>query len=313
MLSRISKIFILLLLVGCGTWMDPWHKSKSSGPNYSERVQEKLNLYCSLMPDTILPLDGDSLYFTGFARTACDKGDLSDYSTRPGRYQRWPTFTGIRWDSPNASGTGTQARSESSRDGYLAVLWNAWARGDRATLEAIRDWGKRRGWTMGDGRLGGVDTYFTPAFRSTLARLIYRLGGDRDLVEENLPVNWQNECEDYECWLTVTHILLRGEAFGAISGDAIAALKHASEYVPFNPLYKWAYDKYTVGTADSAIALALGHSKFPADRLPTDANYRDAWPLRRGPESRGWTPDLEGHETHSGGDWAFAAWLILRG
>lgn len=294
--------------------MDPWHRPAKSrgGDSAAKAATSRLATYCGLMPHTVLPHDGDSLYFTGFARTACNKGGLSDYASRPGRFQRWPTSTGIVWSQPNDSGTGTQARSESSRDGYLAVMWNAWARGDRATLEAIRDWGKRRDWFMGDGRLGGFDTYFTPAYRSTLARLIYRLGGDRDLVAENYPVSWQQSCSDYECWLTVTHILLRGEAFGGVSSNALSALQAASNYAPQNPLYKWAVDKYTTGDASAALQLLLGHAKFPADRLPTSIDFKDPWPLRRGPESPGWLPAGGLVKTHSGGDWAFAAWYILR-
>jgi len=310
------KLLLILVLFSCGTWLDPWHKPKKSQGSVPSPIAQKLKLYCDLMKDPVHPTDGDSLFFTAYARTACNSGDLSDYKSRPGRYQRWPVSTGIKWDDPRPSGKpGTYARSEITRDGLLPVMWNAWARSDLKALEEIRDWGRSRDWFMGDGRLAGADTYFTPVYRQTLAEMIFKLGGNNDIIDRNLPAN-HGACEDFECWLTVTHILLRGEVFGHISTDALNSLHQALAHFPESPLYQWAVDKYTTGDSSNAVYKLIKAPWFPEDRLPTTADHCDEWPLRRNMQSKGLLPcpDNENKENpHSGGDWAFAAWLILRG
>lgn len=307
-------ILNLVVLTACGTWLDPWrepHKRKGS----VDPLEARLAYYCANYADPVSPLDGDSLYFTGFTRTACGDRSLKDYEVSSGRFQRWPVTLGFKWDDPAPSGEGTRARSENSRDGYLATLWNAWARKDLRTLEDIRDHGRKRDWFMGDGRFGGLETLFTPALRSTLAQMIYVLGGENDWLDRQLPVSW-GSCEDFECWLQVSHILLRGEAFGQISAQAYGALEEASAKFPQNPLYKWAKAKYNNGVAGPSIQAALDWC--PADRLSTLEDYCDEWPLRRGPGSNGLEPCPEGESLtkpfiHSNGDCSFSIWIIKRG
>ena len=307
-LNLITSLMILaaiLLSSACGK---PGKAPKAAPAS----LQERLYLYCELAEDPVDPHDGDSLFFTGFLRTACGGRNMDDYMSRPGRYQRWPVSTGIKYTDPNASGTGTMARSESSRDGYLAVMWKAWADADRQTLEDIRDWGQRRDWFMGDGRLFGVDTLFNLSLRSTLAEMIYRLGGENDLSERLLPVIW-SECADFECWLLGAHLALRGDVYGALGSNALDKLDEARKRQPDNPLLELVWQRYSNKLDGRPLRLLLESRWHPEDRLPNDNDQCELWPYRRDPTSNSLNnPCPERGLTHSGGDWAFVAWLYQR-
>ena len=277
-------VFITLLIcLGCGSAGDKPSADTSS-------LAQSLTELCDTLPQYVAPHDGDSATFTAYSRAACGGPRLTEYESRPGRYERWPLELGYSWDQLNSSGTKTKARSKNSPDMYLAIMALAWYSRDLDALEDIRNWGHRRGWAMGDGRFAGADTLLSPNLRNTLAEMIYQLGGDNS-ADRYIPTYWSS-CDDYECWNLGVHLALRLQLYGRLGGQARQQLAVALAHQPHNPLL------LSVSRRASLLHPPILH---PRTNQPGKC---DLWPYRRN-DLRPLCPD------GWPGDWAFTAKTIV--
>ncbi len=60
-----------------------------------------------------------------------------------------------------------------------------------------------------------------------------------------------------------------------------------------------------------ALAMLLNEGFFPSDGLPTSANYCTDWLTQRDDDPKDWSPCPDEAKTHSGGEFLFAAALLL--
>lgn len=105
-------------------------------------------------------------------------------------------------------------------------------------LERLWKYGEDNGWVMGQGRLEGADTIMNPSMISTLAQLIYRLGG-ADNSSRHIPTFWgvkRDSDSFYVNRLTALHLVLRREAYGYLGLQAQRTAKVLAETWPTNPL-----------------------------------------------------------------------------
>ena len=197
----------------------------------------------------------DSTLFTGMISAGGKRADLVAAEVEPGKWYRRPI------DYPECWEHG-KSRSTISRDMLLGVYWHAWVHEDRDMLERLWEYGENNFWRMGDGRLKGADTVMNSAMISTLAQMIYALGGENRFISRNLPVVWSTTTEDGQFYvnrLTALHLLLRKEAYGELSVQAEAVLDTLVNKWPSNPLFL-----YAAGYKSKAVrVLNLGWEDVP--------------------------------------------------
>ncbi len=83
-----------------------------------------------------------------------------------------------------------------------------------------------------------------PAMISTLAQMIYTMGGEDHGFLRHVPAVWGVVLEQpryYVNRLTALHIELRRRAFGKSSQNALRTVKELHRTFPENPLFSWAY------------------------------------------------------------------------
>lgn len=177
----------------------------------------------------------DSLFFSGLLSASGYKVEIEAAEIESGKWLRRPVSYAECY-------TAGESRSTISRDQLLGVYWHAWTHKDLDMLERMWDYGVNHLWVMGEGRLAGADTVMNAAMISTLAEMIYQLGGENHAISRNLPVIWdvkENESL-YVNRLTALHLGLRKQVYGNIGRQAEQTLQKLVELWPDNPLFRWA-------------------------------------------------------------------------
>lgn len=175
----------------------------------------------------------DSTLFSGMLSAGGMRVNMTAAEKSPGEWLRRPT------SYPECWGCG-KSRSTISRDMLLGVYWDAWRHGDLPMLERLWRYGVKHGWRMGKGRWFGADTVMNTAMISTLAQMIYRLGGENHWIARRLPTFWSVKDEHYKNRLTALHLGLRREVFGPLGWYARDTVLELAELFPDNPLFLWA-------------------------------------------------------------------------
>jgi len=185
-----------------------------------------------------------------------------------GRWNRRPTSYPECW----ASG---ESRSTISRDMLLGVYWHAWTHRDLALLERLWDYGYAHAWKMGDGRLAGADTVMNTAMISTLAEMIYKLGGKNHFISRQLGAKWGvavQEGQEFRNRLTALHLGLRREVFGHLSQSSERILEQLVVRWPDNPLFLWAHRQYVAAARE----LEKGYDRVPSG-IHSPSEYQYEW------------------------------------
>lgn len=299
---RVYALICGLFLASCGSDKKPKHSStpddllsalKVKYSNYYEWNSNYQDAYGFILYDTC-----DSLLFSGLLGIVkpvdllAARDNTDRWYRRPLSYERC---------YPGSS------KSTISRDMLTGVLWWIWRNKRLDVAQDLFEYGKSTDWIMGDGDISRI--YFTPALQSTLAEMIYRLGGDNKIVYRSIPqVNTQNV--NFAAHLDMLHILLRAEMIGSIEANALTIVKYNYKRSPKNAFYSYVYHKYTDGNQQETIGILLDELVFPSMQLPSTANYCTEWRWQRDPGSD-WEPCLEAEKTHSGSDFLFVAKLVL--
>lgn len=267
-------------------------------------LKKKYKTYLSLLP-SVQDSNGfidinhcDSLLFSGLLGTIT-KVNIEAARDSNGMWHRRP----LNYIScyPNHS------KSTISRDMFIGLLWDIWKNQKLELAENLFNNGKENDWIMGEGLISRI--YFTPGLQSTLAEVIYQLGGTNH-IERHIPVLIGKGNDGFAAHLDILHVLLRAELKGGKTEHLDVINQHYKRN-PNNALFTYAHHKYTDGVQDETIDILLSDKLFPSDRLPTDCDRREGWIWQRD-MGDDWEPkrDCNGY-THSGGDFLLVAKLVL--
>jgi hypothetical protein len=298
----LKYLISLLLLISCGTEHESNHADVSvladKVSRYKVLIQEQQDRNGFIHVDKC-----DSLLYSGLIGASGIDVDLRSAEGRDGEWFRRP----IQYNECYSAG---ESRSTISRDGLLGVIWYGYINNDLKMLEDLYEFGERRDWFMGDDTVLGGHTYFTPLYRTILAKAIAKLGGERHYWA-SVPL-FMTKCEPgYRCHLQVLQILLIGEIQGSISGDQLNLLRSICLENHNNPLFTMAYAKYTNGDYSRTIDL-LSKAKYPTHSLPTSAEVCSEWSIQRIDTHKDQLPCPAEGNIHSGGDLIFIYEMMNR-
>lgn len=301
MLYRLLILLLALALApisGCARKRHQAHRTTSP----TEALAARVALYKSLAPQGWdISSECDALLFVTLQQVGLGiEGPVDEAESEPGKWNRLP-----------APDYATNCSSDISRDMFMGLFVWAWEFKRLDVLERVWSYGVENNWHMGQERKAEIlenRTYFLPGTIALLAELIYHLGGD-DHVERNiLVVTPMNTEPGFASHLSLLQIYLRGEMHDGLTDGEILTLDSILLHMSGNPLAHALLHKYTDGNQSRAVQLLL--ETWPADRLPTDRDWDDSWRTQRSDDDSGLMPG-DSDEQHSGGDFLFAAHVIL--
>ena len=231
----------------------------------------------------------DSLLFTALANLTAD---LSAAEPDPGRYVRRPV------GYPDCFATGS-SRSDVSRDMLLGVTYHSYITGDLDRLLRLWDYGTSHNWIMSVH--GGQHAIYGPADMALLAQTIYVLSdGERDYSIRHAAPSVAYNKEGYVRHLQAITVWLRREVYGGLLKSEIELIERYADEAPNNALFPMVLGRYDV-------AARLLINTYPRDRLPTSADWCDAWRIQRLDGDSGQLPCADRGLIHSGGELLFIA------
>jgi len=285
---KLLTLTLLLTLVSCRTYK----------PHNSTLPSDTYTRYVALLP-TVQDSNGfvdtghcDSILHTALISVIPGTNiNLSAAEIGPGQWLRRPA------NYPECFESG-ESRSTISRDMILGVIWSAVANKDLEMLERLWEYGSSHAWIMGTPF---YHTILNPNMVSLLSRAIEKLGGEK-YIERKIPLTF-GDCDGYVCHLTALQIALYGYIEGDLSSGQINILKKLVDKAPANVLFQALYHKYTNGDYSAVKRLM---AKYPTNRLPTNKDWCDEWPVQRTEVSQ----PCDTPKQHSGGELLFIIWLI---
>lgn len=309
-----SKYYIITLLtfitVSCGYF---WKQAPEPAKplNSTEMLQNKHDRYYELL-STHRDSDGwvdskncDTLLWNGLlGATVFQDTNIDVAQSKPGQWERRPF---------EAHGTcyPKESRSSISRDMLLGMFWHAWTNQRADLIEDTWKFGEENNWIMGKGRFEGLDTVMNPNMWSLIAQMRYEFTGI-DHEFRKIPVTISASCENFACHLGALQMLLDTKINGKTSKANISAMIEIAERNPKNPLFQYIKHKFTDGDYSKVVKMLLESSFYPADKLPSDLEVCEMWPMQREDDDPGLKPCPEGKiNEHTGGDFLFLSYLLL--
>lgn len=285
---------IIWMIAACGT--QPRRTPPHPGGNSQvTALQEKSNLYVSLLPERLGPSGFlftevcDSLLFSGLlASAAPELGiDISAARNTAGQWFRRPVSMPECYTEFQEGRRGS--RSTISRDMFTGLFWWLYTQKQAGLAENTLQYARDHDYVMGQGDPSRIS--LMPNLTRQLANIVSSLTGQSQ-DEDNLPVTYATELTGYELHILTWQILLDARIHGGITDRQLEVLADAVTRYPANPLYQAAYHKYTDGNQSEAIRLLLDTGHWPADRLPhSETEHRSAWPLEDDPGPM-WEPGI---------------------
>jgi hypothetical protein len=276
-----KHLLILLTLAACSK-----KAPHTSTPNNA--IVEKANLYKALHKGWAHGGGCDSLGFTSLCKIAggCDEANILDAEGEPGRW--------YRNDSHTCFDDGKSA-SDISKDMFAMLLPYLYSIGDKKNLEEIYAYGKDKGWVMGRGPISR--TVMTPPMIFMLQRM---LGKSEKTVE------MQVMKAGYEKHLDVISFYSQTLYKNGMDLTDYETLRKYAEESPRNALTQALYHRHKDGNQDKAIAILMGESLFPNDRLPTPKDRCEQYLWQRDETVKDWAP-CDTVDVHDGVDFLIAA------
>jgi hypothetical protein len=269
-----------------------------------DALRKKHNLYRSLMEKSHTDKNGfimyhecDSLLFSCLVNAAMNKHfNVEAAMDETGAWHRRPLDHGSCY--PERSG------STISRDMLLGLMFYIWRQKRLDLATDLFDYGKKNSWIMGKGDIARI--YMTPGLQSTLAEIIYRLGGKNYFIRRNIPQLY-GKTNGYAAHLDVIHLRLREELLDKPVGKKL--FNYHADREQMNPLFQ-----YLAGNFNKAYSILMSEKYWPSDRLPTSKDRQEEWLVQRDySKERDWisSPSHDTKKEHSGGDFLFVSGLIL--
>lgn len=232
----------------------------------------------------------DSLLFTSLLEASRDSDfDITQFRDAAGRWHRCPAKDCY----PKKS------KSTISRDMILGLMWYAHIKQRQDIVDGLWDYAHKHLLKMGDGAASRI--FMTPGLMSTLAELRFKLSGKSSLWRK-VPAKIRSDLSGFEAHLAVLHLLLRKQLGCKVDKKVFQAYAKRQTQ---NALFQ-----YAAGHFAQAAALLLSKRLFPHGRLPQSSDRHEGWLWQRD-HGNDWQPS-HGHQTHTGGDFLFVAFLLLR-
>jgi hypothetical protein len=289
---------LLVALAACGT-NSP---TVSSNPDLSSKYQAYKSMY------TPTQFGCDSTLFSGLVGSVPGITVDLPAARKDGVWTRNPDIDCY---------TEGLSKSSFSRDMFVGVLWWSVANKRLDVLEDVYQYCEQQtqfplgGCFIGQGSVSDPRHWMSPNLVDTLAESIVYLGGENHFVARGL-YSGESDVDGFQAHLSVLHVLLRGKIQNSLSDRQLRILKSQAERQPQNALFQAAYHKYSDGDQSAAIQILMNPALFPNDSLPSTSNYCTEWLWQRDfSNEKDWTPCPEQAKLHSGGDFLFAAALIL--
>lgn len=254
-------------------------------------VKHKYETYVKLaQPDLH---DCDSLLFTSLIEAARkDTNIIDSFRNSDGQWFRRPSM--------DCYDLG-QSKSTISRDMFIGLAWYIWSHKRLDLAEQVIEYANDHSLRMGQGEASRI--FFSPSIYATFLLLREHLGGDKAGVRGRIPLVVPSEKTGFVAHLYVLHAMLRKELTGKFNEDAAYEIAKQN---PQNALFQLA-----AGNEAKAADLLLNKDWWPDDRLPTSDDRCSPWIIQREYSDKNWKGCSEG-KTHTGGDFLFTAWLLLR-
>lgn len=305
-MKLLALTILLLVLVACGRAGHPERPTATP----TELLANKYQAYRELAPrGWQVSNKCDALLFVSLQHIGLneevgygkeDGTAITNAMGQPGQWFRLPSLV----NDPSV------CSSDISRDMFMGLLNYIWHFKRLDLAEQIWDYGERNGWLMGQERSGRLEnrTQFLPQTIGLLAEVIWKLGGTDHAERYYSELNLYNTSPGFTSHLSLLHIHLRGSMYGEITDRELQALEEIRGHMAGNPFAQALYHKYTDGDQSEATRLLL--TVWPDGRLPTERDWHEEWRNQRSDGDTGFQP-AEGDRSHSGGDFLFAAALVL--
>lgn len=241
------------------------------------------------------PESCDGLLFSSLDAVA--RGTEIDITAAEGEPGQW-------FRNPGQACYPQGSASDISRDMLLGLMVYSVHFHRLDILENLWTYGQDHNWKMGRG---DDRTVLTPASIGRLARAIRYLGGADH--PERLISDIPSVVPGFEGHLSLLGIMLDARTEGGVSPLDLQALRSLASQMPDNALAQALLHKYTDGDQTTATRLLL--ETWPADRLPTSADWCEEWRVQRADQDPGLQSCSTQAVTHTGGDLLFVASLIL--
>ena len=292
----------VMLFFGCGKAGD---RDDRPPFNIPQELTDKFELYQQLIEphqdeNGFLYTDKcDSLLFTSLVGVALPQYRVTIEAAIDGNGQ-W--FRRPNKDCLEKS----ESKSSISRDMLLGLYYYIWKHKRLDLAEDLYQYGLDHNWVMGDhdGSVEGVSrVILSPPMISTLAEMIYKLGGQNHIFSRNLPVAWEMRKTGFRSHLLALHLILRKKVFQKLSRNGQNVLRQLYIREPNNPLFAIGINK-----CQEAANILLNEKWWPSERLPTTIDRCAEWL----PEQRfeKWEPCTDKVEIHTGGDLLFIYQLL---
>jgi len=308
-----------LLLSGCSYFQ----RSHSANPTSQDTspLKAKYTTYLALSKKNldkygfVNPDKCDSVKFTGYYIAAGGSTDIlqAESQEEPGRFYRHAEHDCYPGGAP----------SSFDRDMALGLGHALWATGKPEVAQRFMDYTDSHGGRVGEGDL--LSTDLRPGLITTYHAIINRSAGvpipprptNPDPSQTDPSTSLTGIASDfpaqtgYEAELTVSHILLRGLIYGALNQFELDTLTQQTQRQPRNAFYQAVLHKFTDGNQGVAIATLMDESLFPAEQLPTIANFCTPYLWQRDDTPKDWGPCADAGVVMSGADFLFAAAVVL--
>lgn len=211
-------------------------------------------------------------------------------------------FNGQTWERRQCKNPcfPDHSKSSISRDMLIGLCWYAYYNNRLDISESVINHAFKNKMIMGKGAISRI--IMTPGLLATYAWVSYKLGGKNRWWLRWIPTGIPSGLEGYQAHLAVLHGLLRKDLSKTKKIDK--TLGDYFRHDPRNPLFAIA-----VGKFDEAKKILKNQSLWPNTRLPDVMDRKPQWLMER--DSAEWVPG-KGNTVHSGGDFLFAVWLLIK-
>ena len=286
----ISIVIFILLLGTLGCSCGSKHKSQVVLPsNILSNTAAFYAAYMEIDNDGFIMTDQcDSLLFTSLANPTATL-EAAEYTS--GQWMRRPMTY------PDCYSTGS-SRSDISRDMLLGVIYSSYITSNLDRVLRLWKYGESNNWGM--SKHGSLHAIYGPEDIALLAQVIYVLSeGENNYSARhvNLPMRYSEF--GYVRHLQAIQLWLKDHVYGDISSLDINLLEKYKDESPNNPLFPMVLGYHPVATK-----LLM---QYPQDRLPTSADWCEAWPIQRLDSDKNLQPCPEEGKIHSGGELIFIA------
>jgi len=203
------------------------------------------------------------------------------------------------------------ANSTISKDMILGLMNNLWYTKNLAAVDRTIEYGKSHSWIMGEAKDEATvasKCALSPGLISNLYDMQSKLNGSGlNITAPSSEDDAVGVNTGFRAHLDVLHVIFSGSLYGAINDIQISTLKNQAKRMPRNAMYQAAKSAYDGGDQSAAVSLLMDEKRFPADRLPTSAEFCSDYLWTDDDTPKDWEPCPDGKTIYEGLDFIIAA------